>query len=84
MKFVRQSVLLMAGLHRFAKRIIVSKITFNVLMQARVQQKLSGSSFVGGYISGISTGHSARLTVINTQILHWRGFDARVPACLRT
>jgi len=40
----------MAGLHRFAKRIIVSKITFNVLVQARVQQKLTGSSFLAQII----------------------------------
>jgi hypothetical protein len=37
------------------------------LMQARVEQKLSGSSFVGGYLSGISAHHSSiRLTVIDT------------------
>jgi hypothetical protein len=50
-------------------------------MQAFAQQKLSGSSFVGGYVSGIPAHfQSIRSTVMNTQILHWRGFDAHVPA----
>jgi hypothetical protein len=52
------------------------------LMQACVEQKLSGSSFVGGYLYGITKYFDvSRLTVIDTQILHWRGFDAHVPAC---
>jgi hypothetical protein len=51
------------------------------LMQAYVKQKLSGSSFVGSSSSGNSTHFNlSRLTVIETQILHWSGFDAHVPA----
>jgi hypothetical protein len=47
-----------------------------------MQQKLSGSSFVGGYLSGIHAHFdSIRLTVIDTQILRWRGFDEHMPAC---
>jgi hypothetical protein len=50
-------------------------------MQPCVEQKLSGSSFVGGYLSGIPAYFDvSRLTVIDTRILHWRGFDAHVPA----
>jgi hypothetical protein len=38
---------------------------FNLFMQAFGQQKLSGSSFAGGYISGIPARfHSGRLAVI--------------------
>jgi len=50
-------------------------------MQACVKQKRSGSSFVGIYLSGIAAHfHSIRLTIIDTKILRWRGFDAHVPA----
>ncbi len=50
-------------------------------MQAYVEQKLSGSSFVGGYSSCIPAHFDVtRLTVIITQILHRRGFDVHVPA----
>jgi hypothetical protein len=50
-------------------------------MQARVEKKLSGSSFAGGYLSGISAYFDVtRLTAIDTQILRWRGFDTHVPA----
>jgi hypothetical protein len=48
-----------------------------------VEQKRSSSSFVGGYLSRIPAHFDySRLTVIDTQILHWKGFDAHVPACL--
>ena len=51
-------------------------------MQTCVQQKLSGSSFVDAYLSSIPLRFdSIRLTIIDTQILRWRGFDAHVPAC---
>jgi hypothetical protein len=53
-------------------------------MQARVQQKHSGSSFVGDHSSDIAAYFDfIRLIVIHTQILHWRDFDAHVPACFR-
>jgi hypothetical protein len=52
-------------------------------MQACVQQELSGSSFVGAYLSVIPAHFdSILLTVMDTQILRWRDFDAYVPACL--
>jgi len=52
-------------------------------MRARVEQKRSGSSFVGNYYPAFPAPfHFSRLTVIETQILHWSGFDAQVPACL--
>jgi len=44
-----------------------------------VKQKRSGSSFVGGYSAGIPAYFDfSRLIVIDTQILHWSGFDAHV------
>jgi len=50
-------------------------------MQACVKQKLSGSSFVGGHLSGIPAYfNDSRLTFMDIQILHWRGFDTHVPA----
>jgi hypothetical protein len=54
---------------------------YRFLMQACVEKKLSGSSFAGGYLSGISAYFDVtRLTAIDTQILRWRGFDTHVPA----
>jgi hypothetical protein len=47
---------------------------FLVNMQACVEQKLSGSSLVGGHCSGITSHSDVRcVTVIHTQILHRRG-----------
>jgi hypothetical protein len=46
-------------------------------VQAYVQQKHPGSSFVCGYLSGVPAYfYVSRLTVIDTQSLRWRGFDA--------
>jgi len=54
-------------------------------MQACVEQKRSGSSYVGGYSSRISAYFDvSRLTVIDTQILRWRDFDSHMPACFRS
>ena len=45
-------------------------------------KELSGSSFVGGHLSGIPAYFDvSRLTVIDTRILHRRCFDTHVPAC---
>jgi hypothetical protein len=53
------------------------------LMQAPVELKLSGSSFVGGHLSGgPACYYYIRATFMDTQILHRRGFDAHVPAYL--
>jgi hypothetical protein len=49
-------------------------------MQACVEQKHSDSSFVGAYSSNVAA-HVDLIRFINTQILHWRGFDTHVPAC---
>jgi len=52
-------------------------------MQTCMQQKLSGSSFVGACLSIIPAHFdSILLTVMDTQILRWRDFDAYVPAYL--
>jgi len=58
------------------------KNAFQSFSCRHVWKKRSGSSFVSGYLSVIPASFdSIRLTAIDTQILHWRGFDAHVPAC---
>jgi hypothetical protein len=50
-------------------------------VQAYLEQKLSGSFFAGGCSSGIPADLVfSRLIVLNTEILHRRGFDKHVPA----
>jgi hypothetical protein len=78
----RSNTLSPLRVHDFMNKVLSKKCISIFLMQAYVEQKLSGSSFVGAYSSGIPAYLDfSRLTVIDTQILRWRGFDAHVPAC---
>jgi hypothetical protein len=50
-------------------------------MRAYVQEKRSGSSFVGGYSLDIHAYFDfSRLIIIDREILRWRGFGAQVLA----
>jgi hypothetical protein len=50
-------------------------------MQAYAQQKLSGSSFEGAYISWMPVRFQlVQLIFVETQILLWRGFAEYMPA----
>jgi hypothetical protein len=51
-------------------------------MQVCEKQKLSGSSFAGGYLSGVPAHFDyIQSIVIDTQVVHRRGFHTHVPAC---
>ena len=72
----------MGGAETFKSRILIREKHSIFLMQACVEQKLPGRSFVGGYSSDISLNLDlSRRTVTDSRILHWRGFDTHTPAC---
>ena len=72
----------MGGAETFKSRILIREKHSIFLMQACVEQKLPGRSFVGGYSSDISLNLDlSRRTVTDSRILHWRGFDAHVLTC---